>query len=74
MPSYGAIEQTESAMDTDAERDLLLEGDDSSGTSTPLEGGVQEGVQKIEAISLTWTTRSLIVAYVRWVSFVSLQN
>ncbi|KAJ5605750.1 hypothetical protein N7510_008531 [Penicillium lagena] len=66
MPSYGAIEQTISAMDNDAERDLLLEveDDDSSGTSTPLEGGVQEGVQKIEAISLTWTTRTLIVAYV----------
>lgn len=74
MPAYGAIERTESAMNSDDERGLLLEDDQSSGISTPLEGGVQEGVQKIEAINLTWTTRSLIVAYVRWVWPISLQN
>lgn len=52
------------------ERDQLLQEDyeiegQSSGLSTPDE--VQEGVQKIEAINLTWTTKSLMVAYVRFV-------
>lgn len=29
--------------------------------------GMQEGVRKIEAINLTWTARSLIIAYIRFV-------
>lgn len=48
---------------------LLQDGyeteDESSGVSTLDEA--QEGVRKIEAINMTWTTRSLIVAYVRFV-------
>lgn len=64
-PSYGTMEQ-----DTDVEREQLLRDDceeegQPSGISTPDE--MQEGVQKIEAINLTWTHKSLIVAYVRFV-------
>lgn len=67
-PSYGAIPQEDQNMDH--ERDQLLEDDDetegeSSGSSTLDE--TQEGVRKIEAINMTWTTRSLIVAYARFV-------
>lgn len=36
------------------------------------EDEVQEGVRKIEAINLTWTTRSLIIAYIRLVGWVGL--
>jgi hypothetical protein len=66
-PSYGTIEQENNM---DAERDQLLAEDydthgESGGVSTPDE--TQEGVLKIEAINMTWTTRSLIVAYVRFV-------
>ncbi|KAJ5150862.1 Siderophore iron transporter mirC [Penicillium canariense] len=65
-PSYGAIEQ-EVTCDMDHEGEQLLQGgydmeDDSSGLSTPSEA--QEGVRKIEAINMTWTRRSLIIAYV----------
>jgi len=54
----------------DAERDQLLTEEydtqgESSGLSTPDE--TQEGVRKIEAINMTWTTRSLMVAYIRFV-------
>lgn len=52
------------------EREQLLEEEyetegESSGVSTL--DGTQEGVRKIEAINMTWTTRSLIVAYIRYV-------
>lgn len=67
-PSYGTIEHETAGMEH--ERDQLLQDDyeiegQPSGLSTPDE--VQEGVQKIEAINLTWTTKSLMVAYVRFV-------
>lgn len=67
-PSYGTIEHENAEMED--ERDQLLQNDyevegQSSGLSTPDE--MQEGVQKIEAINLTWTTKSLMVAYVRFV-------
>lgn len=67
-PSYGTIEHENAEMED--ERDQLLRDDyevegQSSGLSTPNE--MQEGVQKIEAINLTWTTKSLMVAYVRFV-------
>jgi hypothetical protein len=66
-PAYGTIEQDNNM---DAERDqLLADGYDTqgeeSGLSTPDE--TQEGVRKIEAINMTWTTKSLLVAYVRFV-------
>ncbi|CAG8054881.1 unnamed protein product [Penicillium olsonii] len=60
-PSYGTMEP-----DTEHEREQLLqdeyEVERQSGISTLDE--LQEGVQKIEAINLTWTTKSLMVAYV----------
>lgn len=67
-PSYGTIEHENAGMED--ERDQLLQDNQevegqSSGLSTPDE--MQEGVQKIEAINLTWTTKSLMVAYVRFV-------
>ncbi|KAJ5138969.1 uncharacterized protein N7515_003817 [Penicillium bovifimosum] len=64
-PSYGTIEYENAEMDT--ERDQLLqdgyEVEDQSDEVSTLDG-VQEGVRKIEAINLTWTTKSLMVAYV----------
>lgn len=67
-PSYGTIEHEDARMED--ERNQLLQDDcevehQSSGLSTP--DGIQEGVQKIEAINLTWTTKSLMIAYVRFV-------
>lgn len=74
-PSYGAIEQeNDRGRDThrDQERDRLFQdeyhyetdGEDSEISSLD---EAQEGVRKIEAINMTWTTRSLIIAYVRFV-------
>ncbi|KAJ5413983.1 hypothetical protein N7509_000610 [Penicillium cosmopolitanum] len=71
-PSYGAIEQeNDRDRDThrDQERDRLFQdeyhyetdGEDSEISSLD---EAQEGVRKIEAINMTWTTRSLIIAYV----------
>lgn len=67
-PSYGTVEHETPEMDI--EREQLLQDDDevegrSSGLTIP--DDVQEGVQKIEAINLTWTTKSLMIAYVRFV-------
>lgn len=67
-PSYGTMEQEDNHADN--EREQLLPNDyaveaQPSGMSTPDE--MQEGVAKIEAINLTWTTRSLMIAYVRFV-------
>jgi hypothetical protein len=42
----------------DVDTDAATDGGDSSS-----EGDVQDGVRKIEAISQTWTKRSLIIAY-----------
>ncbi len=43
----------------------------SSGDRSPTtsDSGMQEGVLKIQAISKTWTQRSLIVAYLGYVWF-----
>lgn len=62
-PSYGTME-----CDLDNEREQLLQNDreveaQPSGILTPDE--MQDGVQKIEAINMTWTTKSLMVAYIR---------
>jgi hypothetical protein len=69
-PSYGTIDQMEQHSDDEGER--FLEGqDDAGGFNSDItsisEESVQEGVRKIEAINLTWTARSLIIAYVRFV-------
>lgn len=74
-PTYGTMEHNHSSMEH--EREQLLEEEqqlveeyetegESSGVSTL--DGTQDGVRKIEAINMTWTTRSLIVAYIRFVS------
>lgn len=80
-PSYGATENDhprlgdrERDQERDQERDRLLqdgypyhthtEGEDSETSSLD---EALEGVRKIEAINMTWTTRSLIIAYVRFV-------
>lgn len=65
-PSYGTLDQMERR--NEEERDQLLEGGyDECGNNSETESldSVQEGVRKIEAINMTWTTRSLIVAYIR---------
>lgn len=69
-PSYGAIEQRDDNGNMDDERDQLLQNGyetegELSSVGTPDEA--QEGVLKIEAINMTWTTRSLMIAYVRFV-------
>ncbi|OJJ30672.1 hypothetical protein ASPWEDRAFT_121259 [Aspergillus wentii DTO 134E9] len=64
-PSYGTLDQMERR--NEEERDQLLEGGyDECGNNSETESldSVQEGVRKIEAINMTWTTRSLIVAYI----------
>ncbi|KAL4927378.1 siderochrome-iron transporter MirC [Aspergillus undulatus] len=54
--------------DTEAEEEHLLTtdgyvSDDGSSAVTSVDS-IQEGVRKIEAINLTWTTRSLVIAYI----------
>ena len=69
-PSYGTIDQMEQHSD-DEEEQFLPEQDDTGGFNSDIasisEDSVQEGVRKIEAINLTWTARSLVIAYVRFV-------
>ncbi|KAL4806433.1 siderophore iron transporter mirC [Aspergillus unguis] len=53
--------------DTEEEGDrLLTDGyvSDDGGSAVTSVDSVQEGVRKIEAINLTWTTRSLVIAYI----------
>lgn len=73
-PTYGAFE-TEDRSDGDDETEGLLfvepreltENDPIFGetisSSSSASTEVQEGVRKIEAISRTWTQKSLIIAY-----------
>ncbi|EEP75905.1 siderophore iron transporter mirC [Uncinocarpus reesii 1704] len=72
-PTYGAFESDDRIENNETEGLLFVEprelGEDdpilgepiSSSTSSSTE--VQEGVRKIEAISRTWTQKSLIIAY-----------
>lgn len=64
--AYGTFDDMR--QDTEAEGDRLIqegyESDDGRSAVTSIDS-VQEGVRKIEAINLTWTTRSLIIAYIR---------
>ena len=68
-PSYGTLDDMEQRNDDEDDQLLhggyLSEGNHSSDTSSLDE--VQEGVRKIEAINLTWTSRTLIIAYIRFV-------
>lgn len=70
-PSYGAIGQRDDNGNMEEERDQLLqngyEADDGELSSVETSDEAQEGVLKIEAINMTWTTRSLMIAYVRFV-------
>jgi hypothetical protein len=70
---YGACEEDEQ-VETGEEDDRLLYsengGDDSeeifytrTSSFTSSDSELQDGVRKMEAISKTWTQRSLIVAY-----------
>jgi hypothetical protein len=47
----------------------MYDGSDDGGDDSDADGGglvrVQSGVKKVEAITLLWTRKSLIVAYVR---------
>ncbi|KAJ5934510.1 hypothetical protein N7466_004057 [Penicillium verhagenii] len=66
-PSYGAIPRGEDETIMDHERDQLLQdGYETDGDPSDVStmGEAQEGVRKIEAINMTWTTRSLMIAYV----------
>ncbi|KAE8134638.1 major facilitator superfamily domain-containing protein [Aspergillus pseudotamarii] len=64
-PSYGTLDQMERRDQHEGEQ-LLPAGyeSDDHGSEITSDDSVQEGVRKIEAISLTWTTKSLVVAYV----------
>lgn len=73
-PSYGTLSSMQDRRDE--EDQLLREGymsegrhdeSDDEDSDTGSENEVQEGVRKIEAINLTWTTRTLIIAYIRLV-------
>lgn len=69
-PSYGAIPREENHANMDYERDQLLQdGYETDGDPSDIStlDEAQEGVRKIEAINMTWTTRSLMIAYVRFV-------
>lgn len=65
-PSYGTVE---SGQHNEEERYRLLHDSEAEPFSSETDSTdeVQEGVRKIEAINLTWTTRSLIIAYIRCV-------
>ncbi|KAJ5102738.1 hypothetical protein N7532_003267 [Penicillium argentinense] len=64
-PSYGAIDHGENSRDYEQDRLLRdeYETEEEESEISSL-GEAQEGVRKIEAINMTWTTRSLMIAYV----------
>lgn len=70
-PSYGAIEQQNGNGNMEEEQNQLLqngyETDDGELSSVEASDEAQEGILKIEAINMTWTPRSLMIAYVRFV-------
>ncbi|KAL4957989.1 major facilitator superfamily domain-containing protein [Aspergillus filifer] len=63
--TYGTFHDDDMRRDTEAEGERLLTADGyvSDDASSTVES-VQEGVRKIEAINLTWTTKSLVIAYI----------
>ena len=69
-PSYGAIprdEREENQMNPEQDH-LLQDGYETEGDPSDVSmSETQEGVRKIEAINMTWTTRSLMIAYIRFV-------
>lgn len=74
--SYGTISQMDQYNDEEGEH-LLQAGYEAGGHDSDVESSgdsIQEGVRKIEAINLTWTTRSLIIAYIRFVLLVFVEG
>ena len=65
-PSYGTVDQMERQPNDDEREQLLVSETDPTLSEVDSTDDVQEGVRKIEAINLTWTTRSLIIAYIRY--------
>ncbi|KAL3467421.1 major facilitator superfamily domain-containing protein [Aspergillus heterothallicus] len=64
--AYGTFDDMRRDTEQQEGEHLLPEGyesDDGASAVTSVDS-VQEGVRKIEAINLTWTTRSLAIAYV----------
>ncbi|KAJ0417028.1 siderophore iron transporter mirC [Aspergillus carlsbadensis] len=63
--AYGTFDDMRRDTEHEGEN-LLPEGDESDDGASAVTSvdSVQEGVRKIEAINLTWTTRTLAVAYV----------
>lgn len=67
------MERQERSSDDEGEGLLLREGGtggsdwESEHVRRPeTSSEAQEGVRMIEAVSLTWTTRSLVIAYIRY--------
>ena len=73
-PSYGALERREGSSSNDEGERLLLTQGGAAASDWDLEdvqrpepsSEAQEGVRTIEAVNLTWTRRSLCIAYVRF--------
>lgn len=66
-PSYGTISREEDSVNE--EEQLLQYSYDVDGDQdTSSLDETQDGVRMIEAINMTWTTRSLMIAYFRFVS------
>lgn len=65
-PSYGTVDQIERQPNDEEREQLLVSETDPTTSEADFTDDVQEGVRKIEAINLTWTTRSLVIAYVRY--------
>lgn len=69
-PSYGTLDDMQHRNDDEEGDQLLREGylsEGNHGSDASSLDEVQEGVRKIEAINLTWTTRTLVIAYIRFV-------
>ncbi|KAL5048482.1 siderophore iron transporter mirC [Aspergillus fruticulosus] len=63
--AYGTFGDMRRDTEGEGER-LLTDGyvSDDGGSAVTSVDSVQEGVRKIEAINITWTTRSLVIAYI----------
>lgn len=69
--SYGTMPDDRLLADRESDRLLyphsVYEPDEPEDYTA--EADVQDGVHKIEAINLTWTSRSLTIAYLGWGCF-----
>ncbi|KAL4901900.1 hypothetical protein BDW74DRAFT_67763 [Aspergillus multicolor] len=64
--AYGTFGDMRRDTEEEGERLLTTDGyvSDDGGSAVTSVDSVQEGVRKIEAINMTWTTRSLVIAYI----------